>query len=77
MFTLTFSNGSAITFNTDLLSNIYWKPNAVRIKLTDGEVFQFAHRPEFDPKGDSTCTNYSDFLKFICSVIDIPVTHQV
>ncbi len=77
MFTLTFSNGSAITFNTNLLSNIYWKTTSVRIKLTDGEVFQFAHKAEFDSKGGSTCTNYSDFLKFIGSVIDIPVTHRV
>jgi hypothetical protein len=77
MFTLTFSNGLAITFRASLISNIYWKTTSVRIKQTDGECYEFAHKAEFDPHGDSTCTNYGEFLDFIGSDIDIPVTHRI
>lgn len=77
MFTFLFSNGSAATFDLELLSSIYWKAKSVRVRLTDGETTEFAHKTEFDPHGESTCTNYAEFLDFIAGDIDIPDTHRV
>lgn len=77
MFTFLFSNGSALTLNLHSLCSIYWKTKSVRVRLTNGETTEFAHKPEFDPQGNSFCTNYVEFLDFIAGSIDIPDTHRV
>ena len=77
MFTFLFSNGSASTLNLQLLSSIYWKTKSVRVRLTNGETTEFAHKAEFDPQGNSLCINYREFLDFIANDVDIPATHRV
>jgi hypothetical protein len=75
LFTLTFSNGTAITWNTNLISNIYWKQKTVRIAQTDGQVYEFAYKPEFEDSNYMLCTNYTEFLNYIAGSIDVPSTH--